>query len=102
MISSFAQRVHGPLEAPLARYTRAVTLAWSSFFVLMAVLSLILFFAAPIATWSAFANLLTPFLIGAMFLGEYLLRLRCLPPHLHTGLLASIRAVLAGPTPDPH
>jgi len=93
MISRFAERIHGTLLPPLARYTRGATLAWTLFFAAMAGVSLLLFFAAPIQWWSAFANLLTPLLIGLMFLAEYLVRRR-LPREFRTGLVESIRAVL--------
>lgn len=93
MISGFAQRIHGCLAPELARYTRGATLAWTLFFGAMLGTSLLLFVAAPIRWWSVFANLLTPVLIGAMFLLEYLVRRR-LPPEYRTGLVASIRATL--------
>jgi len=93
MISRFAARIHGTLRPPLARYTRGATLAWTLFFAAMVAVSLLLFFAAPIQWWSVFANLLTPLLIGLMFLAEYLVRRR-LPREFRTGLVESIRAVL--------
>ncbi len=98
MISGFAERVHGPLPPALARYTRGATLAWTLFFGAMAVTSLVLFFLAPIDWWSAYANLLTPGLIGTMFLAEFLARQR-LPRECRTGLVASIRACLAPQRP---
>lgn len=99
MISRFAARIHGGLPEALARYTRGATLAWSLFFVAMAAISLLLFFFAPIAWWSAFANLLTPPLIGAMFLAEYAVRRIRLPREVQTGLVESIRAIFAAPPP---
>ena len=95
MISRFAARVHGTLPPRLAAYTRAVTQAWTIFFITMLSFSLLLFFAAPIAAWSWFANLLTPLLTGLLFAGEYLVRRRCLPRELRTGFVASIRAIFA-------
>lgn len=91
MISRFAERIHGTLVPPLARYTRRATLAWTMFFAAMTSISLALFFGAPIAWWSTFANLLTPLLIGLMFLGEFVVRRR-LPKEFRTGLVESIRA----------
>ena len=78
----------------LAHYTRGATVAWTAFFAAMATTSLGLFLLAPIGWWSAFANLLTPGLIGAMFLAEFVVRQR-LPQEYRTGLIASIRAVAA-------
>ena len=93
MISRFAERIHGELVPPLARYTRAATLAWTVFFAAMVAVSLTLFLAAPIAWWAVFANLLTPLLIGLMFLGEFIIRRR-LPKEFRTGLIESIRAAV--------
>ncbi|MCB1954697.1 MAG: hypothetical protein KDG55_03425 [Rhodocyclaceae bacterium] len=93
MIAGFAERIHGPLPAALAQYTRQATLAWTVFFTLMATSSPVLFFVAPIAWWSAYANLLTPALIGLMFVAEYVARQR-LPRECRTGFIASIRASL--------
>jgi len=91
MVSVFARNSHGSLPPELASYTRKVTLAWSLLFGLMTIASLLLFFNAPPAHWSLLANILTPVIIGAMFLGEYLIRRIALPRHLRTGLIASIR-----------
>ncbi|QID16471.1 hypothetical protein G3580_01830 [Nitrogeniibacter mangrovi] len=92
MVSLFAQTVHGPLAPPLARYTRRVTVAWTAVFCLMAAASLVLFFSGHVASWSLFANVLTPILIPAVFLIEYLVRRRVLPAALQTGLVDSIRS----------
>jgi uncharacterized membrane protein len=81
-----------PPDAAYLRYTWNVTLAWTVFFALSAVLSVLLFFAGPIEVWSFFANLLTPVLLGAMFVGEYLVRLRAMPGRRHFGIAETIRA----------
>lgn len=92
MCSYFARVVHGSLTAPLARYTRKVTVAWTAFFGLMAATSTILFFSAPLATWSAFSNFLTAPLIGLMFIGEYLVR-RHTQRHMdHVHILEGVKA----------
>jgi uncharacterized membrane protein len=96
IVSRMARQAHGSLPAPLARYTRGVTQAWTAFFTLMAFASVVLFSSGYIALWSWLANLLTPALIGAMFGAEYLVRRSVLPPELRTGLLDSIRAAWHG------
>lgn len=80
------------VDGEYMRYTWRVTLAWALFFVLMGAISTALFFLGPIEIWSAFANLLTPILVGAMFLAEYLVRLRYMPNRTHFGILATIQA----------
>ena len=63
-----------PVTPAFASYLRKQTLAWSIFFVVMALACAVLALAAPFAWWSLFANVLTWPLIGAFFCGEYLVR----------------------------
>lgn len=78
------------------RYTRQVTVAWTVFFFANATLSTLLFLFAPAEVWSIHANLLTGPLIGLMFLGEHLVRLRVLPPEERPSFMTAIRAYQAG------
>lgn len=95
MITRFARVIHGDRLAPqLARYTRGATLAWTVFFGAMAGASTTLFLAGPMQHWSLLINVLTPILIGAMFVVEFAFRLLVLPPALRTGLADSVRAFL--------
>ena len=81
-----------PLDAGYLHYTWKVTLAWTIFFAISAILSVLLFFFGPIEAWSVFANLLTPPLLGAMFAGEYLIRLRVMPDRAHFSITETIHA----------
>lgn len=103
-ISSLAARVHRQLTPPMRAYTRNVTVAWTVYFVLMAALSLALFFGAPFDAWATFANLLTPVALAAMFGGEYVLRYRLHPEFERVSMLDAIRAYrqadLAPSSPD--
>jgi uncharacterized membrane protein len=74
----FAEMMHGPLSSAHAAYARQATLAWALFFAAMAAVSTLLFFLAPLAVWSAFANFLTLPLIALMFVAEFLVRRRLL------------------------
>jgi uncharacterized membrane protein len=76
LCTRFARVVHAPheLSARHERYTRQVTLAWAVFFVVMALVSTVLFFAAPLAAWSVFANFLTLPLVALVFVVEYRVR----------------------------
>lgn len=100
MCSRFARAVHGPLDDDVARYTRQITGAWTVFFVVMCVLSAVLFFLVPLSLWSLFANLVTPILVAAMFGAEYLVRVRVLPDFEHIGVLRSVRAIWASSSAD--
>ena len=73
-------------------YTWKVTLAWTVFFFVSALLSVLLFFFAPLVAWSTFAILLTPILLGIMFVGEYLIRCRAIPDRPHFGIAETIQA----------
>lgn len=94
LITRIARRIQrgGQLSARQMRYTRRVSIAWTAFFFANALLSTLLFILAPTVIWSVHANLLTGPLIGLMFLVEYLVRLRVLPPAERPGFVSAIRA----------
>jgi uncharacterized membrane protein len=93
LITQVARRVHGGvLSLNQQRYTRKVTWAWGIFFVAMVVVSFGLYAWAPIEIWSTFANLLGGPLIGAMFLGELIVRRLSLPNEARATLAESVRA----------
>ncbi len=92
MISRFASIAHGSLTPALTRYTRAATWSWTIYFGATAGLSLLLFWLAPVAIWSTFANLLGMPLLGLMFAAEYAARCYALPAADRAGPLAAIRA----------
>lgn len=92
LCTHFASLAHERVSPRLARYTRQVTVAWTAFFAAVAATSVLLFCFAPMAVWSAFANLLTWPLVGAMFVVEGLVRRFRLPPEERLGILASIAA----------
>ncbi|UCV18982.1 COG4648 family protein [Ferribacterium limneticum] len=81
LITQLARAVH---EANLSelkrRYTRQATLAWTLFFLGNALISAVLWLLAPHTVWSIYANLLSAPLLGAMFIGEHIWRLKALPP----------------------
>jgi len=96
LVSALARRVHGSLTPAMAAYSRRVTVAWTFYFVAMAVLSIVLFATAPFVAWAAFANLVTPLAIVAMFVGEYLLRYRLHPEFERVTLMDAVRAYRRG------
>ena len=88
----FARTMHGPLTPQHEAYSRQITAAWSLFFATVALTSTLLFFLAPLATWSFFANFLNLPLVVLMFVGEYAVRKRVLPEREHS-ILDAIRAM---------
>ena len=58
LISLLSQKLsRGPLSPEIARYTRAVTVAWCGFFSLQLVGSLVLLVYTPAAIWSLFSGI---------------------------------------------
>lgn len=83
------------LTPRFTRYLRALTVAWTIFFVVMALLSLLLMFYAPFEWWSLFANVLTWPLIGLMFAAEWAVRRAAfpdLPAHTPVYIIARVFA----------
>jgi uncharacterized membrane protein len=93
LITRLARRIFShELSERKVRYTRGVTLAWTVFFFVNALVSTALFLWAPPAVWSIHANLMTAPLVALMFLGEHIVRLCWLPPHERPGLAAIVKA----------
>ena len=86
LVVTFARLVHPDLPAEIEAYARKVTAAWTVFFLLTCLISVVLFFAASLAVWSAFAVLLQWPSVAAFFVGEYLLRLRLFSQFEHASL----------------
>jgi uncharacterized membrane protein len=97
MVTYFARLVHGSLTPALQVYTRQVTKAWVCFFCAMASVSTVLFHAASLEVWSAFANFLTAPLIGLMFIAEYVVRRRLHPQMNHANIADGIKAYWNAP-----
>jgi uncharacterized membrane protein len=74
LIVTFAKMVHPVLPKEIEIYASKVTVAWTCFFILTCAISVILYFAAPLPAWSAFAILLQWPSVALFFIGEYLLR----------------------------
>jgi uncharacterized membrane protein len=92
LVTGLALRVHGSLPDEIMTYTRRVTWAWCLFFAAMVLISLGLFLFAPLSVWSVFANLLNLPLVAAMFLAEYVYRIRRHRDFSHASLRTTIRA----------
>jgi uncharacterized membrane protein len=88
----FSRVVHGTITPQHEVYARKVTVAWSVFFAAIAVISSLLFFAAPLSVWSFFANFVNMPLVVLMFAVEYAVRKRALPNAQHS-VLDAFRAM---------
>ncbi|HEY5292972.1 MAG TPA: hypothetical protein VIJ43_11735, partial [Burkholderiales bacterium] len=92
LCARFAEAVHALVTPEHEIYARQATIAWTLFFAAMALASTLLFFLAPLATWSVFANFLTLPLVALMFIAEYLVRRWALPDMQHAHILDAVRA----------
>ena len=101
LITTMAARVHQNFTPAMALYTRKVTLAWTLYFVAMAVLSVALYRFASFEAWARFANLLTPLAVASMFGAEYLLRYHWHPEFERTSVADAIRSYLHGAKAPP-
>ncbi|PLK47904.1 hypothetical protein [Uliginosibacterium sp. TH139] len=93
LCSQVSRVVYGnDLDAAFYLYTWRVTVVWTAYFALTTLLSVLLFWLGPLAWWSVFANLLTPVIIGAIFVIEFAIRQRTLPRNRHASIAQTIKA----------
>lgn len=71
IITRFARRVHGSLQAEMERFTRNLTIAWCVFFAVQLAASAVLLAFAFTEAWSLFINVLNLPLLGLMFAGQW-------------------------------
>lgn len=94
LCTQIAEKLHGPLIAAEIAYTRRATVAWATFYVLLTLAIVVVFFDAPLHVWSLFVNFATFGLIGLMFIAEHLVRRRVLPHHPRGTALSALRQFL--------
>lgn len=92
LVTRFALIIHGSLPPEVAGYTRKVTIAWTVFFATLCAVSSALYLGRFVEAWSVLANILSPFLVGGMFVAEYMVRLRALPHWEQVGIIDGVRA----------
>lgn len=81
MIERLARLREPDLPPAAVRYTRRVTQAWCLFFVINGLTALGTALFASEAVWSVYNGVIAYMLMGAMFGGEYLLRMRLKRSH---------------------
>jgi uncharacterized membrane protein len=91
LIGEFAQRVQ-PMEPGLREYTRQVTWVWTGYFALTALASIAVYLWLPFSAWSLLANVVSPVMVGVLFVGEHLLRHRIHPEFQRTRMIDAVRA----------
>ena len=93
LISSLARRVHGSLPIQIAAYTVTVTWIWTIYFAATIVISLLLYYFAPLTVWSFFANVLGIPLAVLLFVCEYLYRIKTIPNFSHVSIFKGMQAM---------
>ncbi|WP_423823903.1 hypothetical protein V5738_08040 [Salinisphaera sp. SPP-AMP-43] len=93
LISRLATAIRGPLPAPVARYTRAVTVFWFGVMLAMAGADLLLALFAPPALWSLFANGVNFLLMAGLFVLEWFWRQWRIGEYEHLGWRAYLAAL---------
>jgi uncharacterized membrane protein len=94
-IARYARRERGgDLPVDLARYTRRLTWLWSAYFFVAAAAGLLLAAFAPLAAWSAFANVGSYVLVALLFVGEYAYRRLRFRHYTHAPLFALVAIVV--------
>jgi len=91
LIAEFASRVHA-LQPGMRDYTAKVTAVWVLYFALTVTASLLLYALLPFRVWSLFANIVSPLLVVALFLGEHFMRYRLHPEFERTRLIDVVHA----------
>lgn len=90
LISQISRRINGELKPEVVEYTRHVTIAWCVYFVLQAIISLLLYLFTPLAAWSFFINVLNLPLLILMFVAEKTYRTMRFPNHPKTSIMKAI------------
>jgi uncharacterized membrane protein len=99
-IAGYARRERGgALPDDLARYTRRLTWIWTVYFFAAASAGLALAVFAPLAVWSAFANVASYVLVGLLFVGEYAYRRLRFRHYVHAPLRALVAIVVQDRAP---
>ncbi len=94
LISSFARRIHGSLPIEIAAYTVTVTWVWTIYFAATIVISLLLYYFAPLTVWSFFANVLGIPLAVLLFVGEYFYRIKTIRNFPHVSIFTGVQAMV--------
>ena len=82
LVTRFASLMREDMPYAVLVYTRWATIAWSVYFLMMFILSLILAIYAPIELWSFFSNVLSYVLLALMFLAEFTVRRMLVHEHM--------------------
>lgn len=98
LITQLAGKVHRTLTPAMVAWTRQLTVVWTLYFFAMTAASLALFFGADFRHWSLLANIVTPVLTCALFVGEHVVRYWMHPEFERVSLQVALNAWQGKPT----
>lgn len=93
LITAIGEAARGPLSLSMRRYTRLLTQLWCGVFVTMIAWSALLPWLEQPQLWSWFTNIINYGLVGALFVGEFMLRKKIFPNHNHPGFIEYLRII---------
>jgi len=82
LVTRFASLMRDSMPPAVMVYTRRATLAWTIYFLMMFMTSLLLAIYAPVEVWSLFSNVISYLLLVLMFLAEYSIRRMLVHEHM--------------------
>jgi len=91
LIERYIVLLEGSIDMSERNYARWVTILWAGVLLSLAVESLLLGVFFSHETWSIFTNIINYFILGLMFVGEYLFRLKRFPQKQHMSFVQFIR-----------
>lgn len=86
------------MPAELLRHARLVTWAWTVLFAGMAIVSTGLWLLGSSMAWSLFTNVISYFLVGGLFIGEYIYRVLRYSKYQHQNPIQVFRKMLRAPS----
>lgn len=101
LITMMAEHVHTRFTPEMRAYTRRLTAVWAAYFIMMILISLLLYALAPWSWWSMFCNLVTPLAAASLFVGDHLWRLWRHPDFERVSLSRAVQAFRARGTANP-
>ncbi len=95
LVTAIGEASRGPLSEEMRRYTKAVTIMWATFFVIMIIEAIVLVIIGDAHLWSWMTSIVNYILIGVLFLGEFLFRKVRFPDHPHPTFIDYIKIVIS-------
>lgn len=94
LIGRYAKKMGDNYEARHQEYYRQLTIAWSLFFLFMAITSILLASFSSLQTWSFFTYVISYLLMACFFVAEFIYRKRHFAGEIEGGFFHFIRKII--------